>query len=217
MNVGLIAQDSKKKLMQNFCIAYYGVLGRHKLFATGSTGRLIEEVTGLSIHKYLGGELGGAEQFANQISENDLDVVTSIYDYIISSITYDYDKASDPPTGYTTNVDEILKSGTGICLDYAAVMTTMLRSQGIPTRLEVGNAGTVYHAWISTYISDIGWVSGIIYFATLLVITALFFGAQYSAVGETSLLVLCGSILAALTGKANGRVGKGRRLKYGHR
>ncbi len=75
MNVGLIAQDSKKKLMQNFCIAYHGILSKHKLFATGSTGRLIEEVTGLSIHKYLGGELGGAEQFASQIAENDLDLV----------------------------------------------------------------------------------------------------------------------------------------------
>lgn len=80
MNVGLIAQDSKKKLMQNFCIAYHGILGKHKLFATGSTGRLIEEVTGLSIHKYLGGQLGGAEQFANQISENDLDLVIMFMD-----------------------------------------------------------------------------------------------------------------------------------------
>ncbi len=80
MNVGLIAQDSKKKLMQNFCIAYYGILGKHKLFATGSTGRLIEEVTGLSIHKYLGGELGGAEQFASQIAENDLDLVIMFQD-----------------------------------------------------------------------------------------------------------------------------------------
>ena len=75
MNIGLIAQDSKKKLMQNFCIAYHGILGKHKLFATGSTGRLIEEVTGLTIHKYLGGALGGAEQFANQIEQNDLDLV----------------------------------------------------------------------------------------------------------------------------------------------
>ena len=92
MNVGLIAQDSKKKLMQNFCIAYYGVLGRHKLFATGSTGRLIEEVTGLSIHKYLGGELGGAEQFANQISENDLDVVIMFMDAASRTSLFDSKK-----------------------------------------------------------------------------------------------------------------------------
>lgn len=75
MNIGLIAQDSKKKLMQNFCIAYRSILAKHKLFATGSTGRLIEEATGLSIHKYLEGDLGGAEQFATQISENGMDLV----------------------------------------------------------------------------------------------------------------------------------------------
>ena len=53
MNIGLIAHDSKKTLMQNFCIAYRGILSKHNLFATGTTGRLIEEVTNLSIHKYL--------------------------------------------------------------------------------------------------------------------------------------------------------------------
>ena len=53
MNVGLIAHDSKKKLMQNFCIAYKGILSKHSLYATGTTGKLIEEVTNLSIHKFL--------------------------------------------------------------------------------------------------------------------------------------------------------------------
>ena len=46
----------------------------------------------------------------------------------------------------------------GICFDYAALMTAMLRSQGIPTKLEIGYSGEVYHAWISTYIDEIGWV-----------------------------------------------------------
>lgn len=59
MNIGLIAHDSKKKLMQNFCIAYRGILNKNQLFATGTTGRLIEEVTNLSIHKFLTGHLGG--------------------------------------------------------------------------------------------------------------------------------------------------------------
>ena len=56
MNIGLIAHDSKKKLMQNFCIAYKGILNKNQLFATGTTGRLIEEVTNLSIHKFLAGQ-----------------------------------------------------------------------------------------------------------------------------------------------------------------
>lgn len=97
-------------------------------------------------------------------ASSDLDVVTNIYNYIISSITYDYQKASDPPAGYTCDVDDILESGTGICLDYAAVMASMLRSQKIPTRLEVGYAQDAYHAWISVYIKDIGWLNGIIEF-----------------------------------------------------
>ena len=58
MNIGLIAHDGKKKLMQNFCIAYRGILNKHELFATATTGRLIEEVTNLTIHKYLAGPLG---------------------------------------------------------------------------------------------------------------------------------------------------------------
>lgn len=95
---------------------------------------------------------------------NDLEVVTNIYNYIVSTITYDYDKASDPPTGYTTDVDEIFTSGTGICLDYAAVMASMLRSQQIPTRLEVGYAQNAYHAWISVYTEETGWLNGIIEF-----------------------------------------------------
>lgn len=57
MNIGLIAHDGKKKLMQNFCIAYRGILNKHELFATATTGRLIEEVTNLTIHKYLAGYL----------------------------------------------------------------------------------------------------------------------------------------------------------------
>ena len=55
MNIALIAHDAKKKLMQNFCIAYRGILSKNELYATGTTGRLIEEVTNLNIHKFLAG------------------------------------------------------------------------------------------------------------------------------------------------------------------
>ena len=74
MNIGLIAHDSKKKLMQNFCIAYRGILNKHELYATGTTGRLIEEVTNLNVHKYLAGHLGGQQQLASQIEHNDMDI-----------------------------------------------------------------------------------------------------------------------------------------------
>ena len=80
MNIGLIAPDSKKKLMQNFCIAYRAILNKHELFATGTTGRLIEEVTNLNVHKYLAGHLGGKQQLASQIEHNDMDMVIFLRD-----------------------------------------------------------------------------------------------------------------------------------------
>jgi methylglyoxal synthase len=80
MNIGLIAHDSKKKLMQNFCIAYRGILSKHDLFATGTTGRLIEEVTNLSVYKYLAGHLGGEQQIASQIEQNQIDLFIFLRD-----------------------------------------------------------------------------------------------------------------------------------------
>ena len=75
MNIALIAHDAKKKLMQNFCIAYRGILNKHTLYATGTTGRLIEEVANLNVHKYLAGALGGAQQMCAQIENNELDLI----------------------------------------------------------------------------------------------------------------------------------------------
>lgn len=75
MKIGLIAHDSKKTLMQNFCIAYRGILSKHDLYATGTTGRLIEEVTNLNIHKYLAGHLGGMQQLGAQIAQNNMDAL----------------------------------------------------------------------------------------------------------------------------------------------
>ena len=69
MNIGLIAHDSKKKLMQNFCIAYRGILSKNELYATGTTGRLIEEVTNL-----------GSQQLGAQIEHNEIDLVIFLRD-----------------------------------------------------------------------------------------------------------------------------------------
>lgn len=97
-------------------------------------------------------------------AHSDLEAVTAIYHYIISNITYDDAKAASVTYGYLPDVDETLSSGTGICWDYAAVMTTMLRSQRIPTRLEVGYASETYHAWISVYLEETGWIDNMIEF-----------------------------------------------------
>ena len=80
MNIGLIAHDSKKKLMQNFCIAYRGILSKNELYATGTTGRLIEEVTNLNVHKYLARHLGGSQQLGAQIEHIEIDLVIFLRD-----------------------------------------------------------------------------------------------------------------------------------------
>ena len=75
MNIGLVAHDAKKNLMQNFCIAYRGILAKHSLFATETTGTLIGNVTNLNIHKYLAGHLGGKQQLGAQIEHNQIDLL----------------------------------------------------------------------------------------------------------------------------------------------
>ncbi len=106
--------------------------------------------------------LKGAELAAG--CNTDLEVVQNVYHYIIENITYDHQKAATVQSGYIPTVDETLATGTGICFDYASLMGAMLRSQGIPTRLEIGYAGTEYHAWISVYVPDVGWIDKIIQF-----------------------------------------------------
>jgi methylglyoxal synthase len=75
MNIGFIADNTKKTLMQNFCIAYRGILSHHELYATGTTGRMIEEVTNLSVHKFLAGHTGGEQQLGSMIDNNSLDMM----------------------------------------------------------------------------------------------------------------------------------------------
>ena len=80
MTIGLRAHDGKKKLMQNFCIAYRGILSNHDLYATGTTGRMIEEVTNLSVHKFLAGHTGGEQQLGSMIESNTLDMMIFLRD-----------------------------------------------------------------------------------------------------------------------------------------
>ncbi len=86
MRIGLVAHNSKKKLMQNFCIAYRNILHKHELYSTGTTGRLIEDVTNLSVHKYLAGHLGGEQQLSSRISHNEIDMVIFLRDPITKQL-----------------------------------------------------------------------------------------------------------------------------------
>ncbi|MCF0136477.1 MAG: methylglyoxal synthase [Lachnospiraceae bacterium] len=79
MNIGLIAHDNRKALMQNLCVAYHHILKRHTLLATGTTGRRIEEVTNLPIQKLLTGSFG-EQQLCSQIDNNNIDMVIYLRD-----------------------------------------------------------------------------------------------------------------------------------------
>ena len=95
---------------------------------------------------------------------DDLGYVQNVYNYVISNITYDTEMAENLPVNYIPDPDATLASGKGICFDYASLMTAMLRSQGVPTKLVTGYSGEAYHAWISVYLKEQGWVDNIISF-----------------------------------------------------
>lgn len=84
MNVGLIAHNEKKNLIEDFCIAYKGILEKHQLYATGITGRRVEDVTNLKVHKLLPGSIGGDKQFQDLLSRNGLDMVIFFYNPSLS-------------------------------------------------------------------------------------------------------------------------------------
>ena len=75
MTIALIAHDSKKELMVQFCTAYCRILSQHKLVATGTTGKLIAEATGLQVQRFLAGIQGGDQQIASRIAYNEIDVL----------------------------------------------------------------------------------------------------------------------------------------------
>ena len=80
MNIALIAHDAKKELMVQFCIAYCGVLSRHNLCATGTTGKMVAEATGLHVQKFLSGAQGGDQQIAAHIACNEVDMLLMFRD-----------------------------------------------------------------------------------------------------------------------------------------
>ncbi|MCL2217578.1 MAG: methylglyoxal synthase [Defluviitaleaceae bacterium] len=92
MNIALIAHDNKKKLMENLCVAYRHILSKHRLYATGTTGQLVEEAINLHVSKYLAGHLGGEQQMSAQAALNDIDLVIFLRDPL-------YPKQYEPDIG----------------------------------------------------------------------------------------------------------------------
>ena len=103
----------------------------------------------------------------SMVSEDtsDIDALQTIYNYVVSHVTYDYDLADTVASGYLPDVDETLQTGKGICFDYAALTTAMLRSCDIPCKLQIGYAGNIKHAWINVYIRSRGWVDKAVEFS----------------------------------------------------
>lgn len=93
MNIALIAQDKKKELMIQFCIAYKGILEKHSLYATGTTGKLVHENTGLDVYRFLSGHHGGDQQIGARISYNEIDMVLYFRDPS-DSVKYERDMSS---------------------------------------------------------------------------------------------------------------------------
>ena len=94
---------------------------------------------------------------------NELQKIEAIYEYVTENIEY-VSTAENAANGYIPDPDRTLKNKSGICFDYASLMAAMLRSQRLPTKVVVGYAGDIYHAWISVYVKGSGWIDGIISF-----------------------------------------------------
>lgn len=97
-------------------------------------------------------------------TENTSEKIDALLTYVSGALTYDEEKsaaaAAGEMTGYIPDLDLILINGKGICYDYAALLCGMLRSQGIPCKLQVGWAGELYHAWVEVWSDSPGELAG---------------------------------------------------------
>mgnify|MGYP000198093821 CR=1 FL=1 len=75
MTIAILAHDSRKELALQFCTAYSGILSRNTVIATGTTGRMLNQATGLPVHCYLSGRLGGIQQITARVACDEVDLV----------------------------------------------------------------------------------------------------------------------------------------------
>ncbi|MDO5478267.1 MAG: methylglyoxal synthase [Clostridia bacterium] len=129
MNIALIAHDKKKDLMVEFCLAYKSVLAKHTLLATGITGGLIEEATGLKVNRFLPGREGGSEQIAARIAYNEIDMVLSFRDPFAQSYEPDMqsllklcDMHTVPLATNVATAEALIHSLSRGDLDYRTIM-----------------------------------------------------------------------------------------------
>ena len=123
MDIAIIADNNKKELMAQFCIAYSGILGRHHLCATHTTGQYISDATGLDIETFLTGSTGGMEQISAKISYNEIDLVF-------------YFRSTDPAKEISEAEDNLLR----LCDVYnIPLATNIATAEALVTALEAGN------------------------------------------------------------------------------
>ena len=111
--------------MQNFCIAYRGILSKNNLYATGTTGRLIEEVTNLTIHKFLAGHLGGEQQIGAQIEHNQMDLVIFLRDPLTA-------QPHEPDVSALLRLCDVRKIPLATNCSSAIIMLDALKSGSFP-------------------------------------------------------------------------------------
>ena len=105
-----------------------------------------------------------AQDLVKNAGDN-LGKVQAVYNWVVTNLSYDYDKAATVKSGYIPDLDNIMQVRKGICFDYAALMSAMLRSQGVPVKMVFGYTSTgEYHAWINVWSEKSGWMDSVIYF-----------------------------------------------------
>ncbi len=114
MEIAIIADDTKKELITQFCIAYCGILSKHSICATSTTGSYISEATGLKIEKLLSGAHGGEQQIASRISFDEIDILF-------------YFRANTPPQGlYNSDIINVEQTLLRLCDVHNVLLATNL-------------------------------------------------------------------------------------------
>ena len=99
------------------------------------------------------------------VCKTDLETVQSVYNYIVTNVSYDRKRAASAAGSYVPDLDDVMTAKSGICFDYAALMCAMLRSQGIPAKMVFGYSDKEYHAWVNIYTKETGWVNSVFRFS----------------------------------------------------
>ncbi|MEK8132887.1 transglutaminase-like domain-containing protein [Paenibacillus filicis] len=133
---------------------------RYKSVYNDSVDLQVKDAAGVylnSIQNINYNEAEAVVEKARELTQNkktDQEKVKAIYDYIVNTVTYDFNLAANVQTGYIPDLDSVLTSGKGICYDYASLFAAMNRSVGVPTKLLMGSSEHVkeYHAWNEVYL-----------------------------------------------------------------